>query len=432
MLSLLLALSTIAAPAHAHANCALGAYRSPSGELAVVSPLSGGDPRFTLLDGRRGSIDDAASPLQCENGTFVGKTPAGREFLWHRISFKETPATFSSNGVNLHGLLVEPLGLKHKPPLIVFVHGAERYSPIHGYYQMFYAAQGVATFFYDKRGTGQSQGTYTQNFQLLAQDAASAARTAEKLAKGRFSRLGFFGGSQGGWVAPLAAASVHADFLEVGFGCICTPVEQDQWQVDYQLVHEDGFPASILPQVHQVTRVTADVIASQHPNFSELGKIKKQFSTKPWFAKIDGQYSGALLHGDAKTTWLAYRQARVPLQYLGLSTLQKLTIPQLWVFAQDDSVAPSAHSIARLERLNQTDPVRSIVVYPQTDHGISKFRIGPDGKRIPTFDLADGYLKLLADFANGTLSKGYGDAQFLSGRRVFTRGHASRHVPADR
>src|SRR3546814_4024148 len=90
------------------------------------------------------------------------------------------------------------------------------------------AAQGISVFVYDKRGTGGSEGEYTQNFELLAADAAKALDTARGMTAGRHGRAGFFGGSQGGWVAPLAATRTKADFVAVGFGLVASPIEEDR------------------------------------------------------------------------------------------------------------------------------------------------------------------------------------------------------------
>src|SRR3546814_11398744 len=90
------------------------------------------------------------------------------------------------------------------------VHGSERSSPIGGIYGYAMAAQGISVFVYDKRGTGGSEGEYTQNFELLAADAAKALDTARGMTAGRPGRAGFFGGRQGGWVAPLDPARLGA------------------------------------------------------------------------------------------------------------------------------------------------------------------------------------------------------------------------------
>lgn len=408
--SLLVSFDTVQA---AGAGCAYGAYRSPDGMLAAVTrPLPGETvPRFALLNGQRGKIDASGSPLRCDGDHFEGGAASGVPFVWKRLAFHTTETSFVSEGVTLHGELLEPTWLA-KPPLIVFVHGSERTSDIGIYYQWLLSAQGISTFFYDKRGTGASGGTYTQDFMLLAKDAANAARTVRKLAAGRFSRLGYFGGSQGGWVAPLAALESRADFLEVGFGFIGTPVEQDQWQVDYQLA-QDGFGSEILPDVHRVTGVTGSVVASDFANVAELDAIEKQYASKPWFSKIDGQYSGDLLKGNMAKVKSDSETLRIPWQYSGLSTLERLDIPQLWVFAQDDSVAPSAKGIQRLESLSEGSTNRSIVVFPNTDHGITTFRQDANGKRQHDGSLAAGYLRLLGEFAKGSISGTFGDARWI-------------------
>lgn len=78
--------------------------------------------------------------------------------------------------------------------------------------QYLLAAQGISGFVFDKRGTGRSGGKFVMNFTRLADEMAAASVEARRLAAGRFGRFGFWGGSQGGWVAPLAARNTGADF----------------------------------------------------------------------------------------------------------------------------------------------------------------------------------------------------------------------------
>jgi uncharacterized protein len=49
-----------------------------------------------------------------------------------------------------------------------------------------FPAQGIGAFVYDKRGTGISGGTYTQDFSVLADDAVVAMKDAKRLAGTRF------------------------------------------------------------------------------------------------------------------------------------------------------------------------------------------------------------------------------------------------------
>jgi hypothetical protein len=275
----------------------------------------------------------------------------------------------------------------------------------------------VATFAYDKRGTGESQGTYTQDFIALAHDAAAAAGEARRLAAGRFSRIGFFGGSQGGWVAPLAAVEAKVDFLEIGFGVVGTALEQDQWQVDYQLTRQKGLGADILPKVHEVTDATAEVMASDFSpaSLARVGEMRRKYGSEPWFAQIEGQYSGELLKGQAgQAEW---ESPGVPWRYSSLEAVRRLSIPQLWVFAADDSIAISAPSISRLEQARADGGHIDIAVFPGTDHGIRLFT-EKNGERVYSGAIAPGYLKLVADFAKDQVRPPYGDAAWPAGRKA--------------
>jgi hypothetical protein len=306
---------------------------------------------------------------------------------------------------------MEPVGVD-RPPLVVLVHGSEHTSPIGLATQCLLSAQGVAVFAFDKRGTGHSEGRYTQDFIALAGDAASAGREARRLADGRTGRFGYFGGSQGGWVAPLAALESGADFLEVGFGVVGTAFEQDQWQIDYQLVHEHGYGPEILPRVHALTDATAVVARSDfRAGMARVDALKAEDAQEPWLRDVDGQYSGGLLAGEVGR--MRDESPKVTWEYAGLDVIRSLRVPQLWVFAADDDVAPSAPSIERLAGIRaEGTPLRRLV-FPSTTHGILRIETGPDGKRRTLDSYADGYLRVLADFAKGTMQPRYGDAQWL-------------------
>ena len=388
------------------AVCADGLYRSPTGDLAALTtPLPPAETRqrFTLLNGEQGEVDPKGL-IACRNGTVTD----GAGAAWLKVQFRATPTDFTGGGgVRLHGLLLEPLHPRGKPPLLVLVHGSEKTSPILRYSQLLLAGQGVSVFAYDKRGTSGSGGTYTQDFNVLADDAAAAAGEARRLAAGRFSRLGLEGGSQGGWVAPAAALKARADFVEVAFGVVGTPLEQDQWQVDYQL-KEQGFPDSILPMAHEVTDATAEVARSDFSaHFDGLEQVRKAYGAEPWFAKIDGQYSGELLQG--KIAQAKDESPQVPWEYPAADVLRRLHIPQTWILAQDDSVAPSAHTVERLKLLSKDGANIHIVIFPRVDHGIRLYTVDSEGKR-HKYRVADGYFRLLADTAKGEPKPPYGDS----------------------
>ena len=105
-----------------------------------------------------------------------------------------------------------------------------------------------------------------------------------------------------------------------------------------------------------------------------------------------------------------WRAAQVPWDYDSEAILKRVKAPQLWVMAQDDSVAVSAPSIARLEKLKQAGQPIDIRVFPHTDHGIRLYTTDAEGMHHATPNMADGYLKLLADWAKGDAGAAYGDS----------------------
>ena len=384
--------------------CEPGAYRSDDGDLLAIvrTPTK---VAYTFIHGQRGDIAAKDSPVHCVDAAIT--TTDGRK--WNKLAFLSTEVNFTSHGTALHGVLLRPQA-PNKTPLVVLVHGSERTSPNGSSVQQLLTAQGVATFAYDKRGTGRSHGVYTQDFVLLADDAAAAVAAARSACPKCFQRVGLHGGSQGGWIAPLAAIKSKADFVEVGFGVVGSPLEQDIWQVDYEL-RDAGFAPDAA--VHAVTAATAAIAASDFTEgLDELNAIRRRYGAEPWFSRLSGQYTGELVRGEIERA--REESPAVPWHYDSIDVLRRLRIPQLWVFAQEDSIAPSAPSIARLEDLRRHGLDAAIVVYPQTDHGIATYIRDASGQRRRT-GLADGYLQLLADWAKGTVKGPYGDANWVAG-----------------
>src|SRR3546814_12002900 len=82
---------------------------------------------------------------------------------------------------SLRGRLLLPKGAG-SVPIAVEVHGSERDSAIdYNYMQYLLPAQGVGVFVYDKRGTGRSTCSYTQDLHLLAGDARPSRVEALRL-----------------------------------------------------------------------------------------------------------------------------------------------------------------------------------------------------------------------------------------------------------
>ena len=412
------ALAVLSSPAAAQSACAPGTYAAADGDFVVLAPvpsIPAPGLRYLFRDGRRGATSEAAAPLACRDG--MVEVQGAR---WKRIAFRETPASFDSVDTKMTGLLIEPPGAPDaKRPLVVMVHGSERTSPIGGVYGYAMAAQGISVFVYDKRGTGGSEGEYTQNFELLAADAAKALEAARGLAAGRYGRAGFFGGSQGGWVAPLAATRTRADFVAVGFGLVASPIEEDREQMVSE-VRAAGLGQDAEALVTRLSAATATLLRSDfRDGYDALDAARRAMAAQPWAGKIEGEYSGAMArmtNEDLRRVGRArFDNLELIWNYDAVAALRKLDAPLLWVLAGEDREAPIETTRAALMNLKATGKPVDVYLFPQTDHGMFEFTTNADGSRSVT-RITDGYLKLLGDWVKGDVRGAYGRAEHLTAK----------------
>lgn len=409
-----LILSLSAAPLAAKDLCRPGIYGAAEDAFVVLGAASSLGPgqRYLFPDGRRGSTAEAEAAVTCEGDIATVSAPDGTRQQWPRRDTRETDTAFDSAATRLAGQLIEPAGPSDPArPLVVMVHGSERTAAIGSVYAYMLAAQGVSAVVYDKRGTGASAGMYTQNFELLAEDAAAALEHARRLAAGRFGRAGFFGGSQGGWVAPLAATRTPADFVAIGFGLVVSPIEEDRAQL-LEEARRMGLAAEEMAQVERLSDATAELVRTHFARgFETLEAVRREIRDAPWAATLAGEYSGDMLRmSDADLRRIGrarFDNLELIWDYDAKAALAKLDVPLLWVLAEDDREAPIERTRAVLAELAGAGRPIDVYLFPDTDHGMMEYRENADGSRTGT-RITDGYLRLLADWIKRDVQGPYG------------------------
>src|SRR3546814_13744466 len=114
---------------------------------------------------------------------------------------------------------------------------------------------------------------------------------------GRHGRAGFFGGSQGGWVAPLAATRTKADFVAVGFGLVASPIEEDCEQMVSE-VRAAGLGKDAEALVNRLSAATSELVLTNFTQgYDALDAVRREMAAQPWAAAINGEYSGAVTGG---------------------------------------------------------------------------------------------------------------------------------------
>ncbi len=242
---------------------------------------------------------------------------------------------FRSKGVTLSGTVVLPPNIV---AALVLVHGSGPEERMTSFSQAL-AGQGIATLTYDKRGAGRSGGVYVgpevgtnnvsaENLSLLATDAAAAVKElARRLPRDSRVPVGLIGGSQAGWIIPLAALrSPDVSFMVIWSGPLVTAREQLRFQF-----YTDG---------------KADFW--DHHTETEAREHIKSDPDRFQFADTDPRES-----------------------------LRKLSIPALWMFGGRDINIPARLCIDRLDTLIESGKPYEYKLFPQEGH------ILPSSETIP-------------------------------------------------
>ncbi len=162
----------------------------------------------------------------------------------------EQDITFSSGELTLRGTVIAPAAGARRPAMVM-VHGSGRVSR-DGYRQEAeaFARSGIVTLVYDKRPKRSESDV---DFTLLADDALAAVRALRTRPEVDPARTGLWGVSEGGWVAPIAAAGSTDVAFVVAVGAPGTaPERQQSWNLVNRLAAA-GVSGSLVDTVSRTT-----------------------------------------------------------------------------------------------------------------------------------------------------------------------------------
>ncbi|MFI9589400.1 alpha/beta hydrolase family protein [Nonomuraea sp. NPDC052265] len=183
----------------------------------------------------------------------------------HDVTFR------GGGGLELRGSVISPSGAASRAttgrngdgtggrPGIVLVHGAGTGTPREKLLgeAVAFARQGLSVLVYDKRSEGYS--LFRRSYARLAEDALGAVATLRKEPGVDPGKVGIWGLSEGGWVAPLAASkSKEIAFVVVVGANALLPLRQQTWAVAAGL-RKAGVGGSLVEHAEpKLYRVIAD------------------------------------------------------------------------------------------------------------------------------------------------------------------------------
>lgn len=228
-----------------------GSYSAQAGDVVVIARLGW---FFDMQTSDYRTIYDERPPdefsIGCEfhkaipkcadlrftSGTLVVTDASRKTTVRQRIHQRQTDVMIPAAGALLAGTITEAV---EAPPRagIVIVHGAERGERY--FYDIWvgiYTTLGLDVLTYDKRGSGASSGLYPGEFpteealNIYADDATAALGSLAARPGMAGGKVGFHGGSQGGWTVPLAISRHHGASFAVLVSAPATTVDQtDLW-----------------------------------------------------------------------------------------------------------------------------------------------------------------------------------------------------------
>lgn len=244
--------------------------------------------------------------------------------------------------ITLAATLHLPPGASKNMPAIVIVHGSGPTTrDMTGFWtNTVLQAGGVAVLVYDKRGTGKSTGSYpnwdlpttAKMFSDFASDAEHAVRWLAAQPGIDRTKLGMIGGSQAGWIMPIAASR--------------EPL------IRYLFIGEGVPLAAGVEDVHS----------------GYLNSVAKYREIRPTLSQVAG--------ADILAEDYIGERGFDPADILG-----KLEIPTMWTFGLYDEAIPTRLSIDRIGQLQKAGRRNfDIHIFPFGDHN---FYDVFSGKRYP-------------------------------------------------
>ena len=285
-----------------------GAYRFADGKFVVIDVMYGVPTILTMTDAATGEVrgifprtdrefftgpalfitSPTTTTLTFEkNGERVvglSLRSGARARRAKRIFHSQQPVTFQNGDVTLAGTLLLPESKRAKHAAVVFTHGggAQRREFVWGMGYLL-AARGVAVLIYDKRGVGESKGNWGEaSFEDLADDAIAGAKFLQANSELDPKRIGFWGLSQGGWIAPLAASRFpEAAFAVAISGGGLTPAATELFDTEYEL-SKAGFSAEDVQKALTFQKLKNEIILS-FDKWEQYLSMRTAVKDAPWY-----------------------------------------------------------------------------------------------------------------------------------------------------
>jgi uncharacterized protein len=280
--------------------------------------------------------------------------------------YREEQVKFRNKDVTLAGTLVVPLD-RGPHPAMVFTHGSGPQLRQRGVLEQLLVRRGVAVLTYDKRGMGESTGNWeSASFTDLADDAVAGADFLKTRPDIDPEGIGFWGLSQGGWIAPLAASRFgHAAFVVAVSGGGLSPERQELLDTESALRDADFSAADVDEALAFQTAKNAFMRTGS--KWDQYQSLRQQDKEKKWYGFESTDAWGPESKDDPY--WAA---TRLFYFYDPAPAIQNLRCPVLFIFGGLDTPKAVQENEANLRSWFRSsgNRVGTIKVFPNAGHNL--------------------------------------------------------------
>jgi dipeptidyl aminopeptidase/acylaminoacyl peptidase len=297
---------------------------------------------------------------------------------------------FFNQDLRFSGTLYLPEG--YQPcPAVVAVHPAsagERIDPFYDHLKSELPMSGIAVLVFDRRGSGTSTGDFkTADFEDLASDVIAAVNYLQSRTEINPAEIGLHGTSQGGWIAPIAAArKSDIAFLIAVSACGVSPAEQMDYGVGFHL-KQDGFDAVAVRKALELRDLVNEYFRGRVSREEVVVELHRH--------EQDPLYKKAYLYPSEKLPVdITQSKWHFEMDYEPLSIWQKVRQPTLFLFAEVDAWVPVEQSMINYERATAHLQDITLKQIKGTDHLM----------RNESGEISNEYLTVLIDWLSSRMS----------------------------
>jgi uncharacterized protein len=299
------------------------------------------------------------------------------------LPYREEEVAYDSEpGVRLAATLTLPAGVGPFPAVVLITGSGpqDRDESLAGHRPFYVLAdaltrRGIAVLRADDRGVGRSTGNFlgVQSSEAFATDALAGVRFLAARADIRRDTIGLLGHSEGGLVAPLAAARDAPEARELAFLVLLAgpgvPLGEILVEQSRLIQSASGAPSSmidanaaILRRLIEIAKSEGDVeraAAAMRQELTAYVPTLPEAARAPLTAQIDQQVR------QMSSPWMRWMLAYDP-----LPALRRLEIPVLALFGERDLQVPPAQNKTPLESAVRAagQPASKVVVLPGLNH----------------------------------------------------------------